>query len=147
MPKISRFFSKSKGFTMIELVLVVAVIGIMAGSAIVIINPQKYFNLGKDSQRKNDLKQLQNALTSYYADAAAYPGFNAGPWGQYYASDIKGLAPTYIQSIPTDPDNGPTTCPMYYYSVPITLDKYDIYAKLDPSDANAQKIKSPPTIA
>ena len=55
---------KQKGFTIIELIVVIAIIAILA--AIVLINVTQYINKGKDSAIKGDLSAIQTAANLFY---------------------------------------------------------------------------------
>lgn len=58
---------KQKGFTIIELLIVIAIIGVLA--AIVLINVTGYINKGKDAAVKGDMGTLfTNAITFYNAE-------------------------------------------------------------------------------
>ncbi len=63
-----------KGFTLIELLVVVAIIAILAAIAI----PQfaKYRVRAYNSAAESDLRNLQTALESYYAENQEYPTYN-----------------------------------------------------------------------
>lgn len=63
---------KKTGFTLLELLIVIAIIGILASLATVsYASAQKK---ARDSQRQSDLKAIQNALEQYYADnQGSYP--------------------------------------------------------------------------
>lgn len=65
---------KRKSFTLIELLIVIAILGILAAAVLVAINPGKRMKQATDSKRKNDLSQLVNALNSYLATKGQYPG-------------------------------------------------------------------------
>lgn len=65
-----------KGFTLVELLVVVAIIGLMAGIATVSVNSVR--QKGRDARRVADIKQIQNALELHYSDAGQYP---ANPTG------------------------------------------------------------------
>jgi len=52
--------SEAQGFTLIELLVVISVIGILAGIAIISFSGAQ--KQARDSQRKSDLRQYQNAL-------------------------------------------------------------------------------------
>ncbi|MCF7834315.1 MAG: prepilin-type N-terminal cleavage/methylation domain-containing protein [Candidatus Pacebacteria bacterium] len=60
-----------KGFTLIELLVVVAIIGVL--SSVVIGSVNKSRVKARDTQRWNDIVQIQNALELYYSDFGHYP--------------------------------------------------------------------------
>ena len=62
-----------KGFTLLEILLVVGIIAILAGIVIVAINPSRQLATVRNTQRLSDLKQISNAMTQYYIDHNAYP--------------------------------------------------------------------------
>ena len=64
-----------QGFTLIELLLVIALLGLLA--IILLGNFNQTLMRGRDSQRKNDMAQLQRALESYYEDNHTYPTFTS----------------------------------------------------------------------
>lgn len=61
-----------KGFTIIELLVVIVIIGILV--ALALPNLFAAQARGRDSERKNDLKNLQQRLETYFNDNGAYPG-------------------------------------------------------------------------
>ena len=48
-------FSTEKGFSLIELLVVMGVLGIIVGSAVFTINPLEQLQKSRDVERKNDL--------------------------------------------------------------------------------------------
>lgn len=61
-----------KGFTLVELMVVIAVIGILASVALVSLTGVQ--RSARDAQRKSDLATYRTALERYYADNQVYPG-------------------------------------------------------------------------
>ncbi len=59
---------KYKGFSLIEILIVVGLILILAAVTIVAINPAKHFRDTRDSERSADVGELLNAVTQYTAE-------------------------------------------------------------------------------
>ncbi len=67
---------KQKGFTLIELIIVIAIIGILA--AIAIPNYINFQNRAKDSGIKESLGAYRTALAMYFGDNGSYPAALSG---------------------------------------------------------------------
>lgn len=63
--------SNQKGFTIIELLVVIVIIGILV--ALTLPNLFAAQARGRDSDRKNELKNLQQRLETYFGDNDFYP--------------------------------------------------------------------------
>lgn len=61
------------GFTMIELLIVIAILGILAVAVLAAINPVEQINRGRDTQSKSDAEQLISAIDRFNAFRGYYP--------------------------------------------------------------------------
>lgn len=127
-----RIFKKTPGFTLIELIVVIAMLGVMATVLITVINPNGQLQKARDAGRKSALKQVQNALEQYYNDNGVYPTAASGCrsdqtstcWTVSGLSALLGTrASTYLPTMPQDPSQTGTNCTatasrvLAYYSV------------------------------
>ena len=64
------------GFTLVELLVVISIIGILSSFAIVSLNSARI--KARDALRKGDMAQLRTALNLYYDDNLYYPA--CGTW-------------------------------------------------------------------
>ncbi len=114
--------SKKKGFTLLEILLVIAAIGILASIVIVAINPLKQIGKAENTSRWAGINSIQKALDQYYLVNRSYPGtVPNGIYGEICDTgketvgggtdctgkiDLRDLVPTYIAEIPKDPNGG-----------------------------------------
>jgi prepilin-type N-terminal cleavage/methylation domain-containing protein len=110
-----------KGFTLLEVLLVVAVIAILAGIVIIAINPNKNLGDTRNSQRSSDVTTILNAVYQYNLDnnGSVPAGITTTPTEvcKTGAAACTGLvdltvlttAGKYLVSLPIDPQC-PTNC-------------------------------------
>lgn len=67
----------SKGFTLVELLVSISVIGILAAVILVSINPGEQMAKSRDAGKKNAMSELSRAVSSYYYVSGAWPDHNA----------------------------------------------------------------------
>ena len=134
-----------KGFTLVELILVMAIIAILTTFITGGLGSSQV--KGRDAQRKSDLRQLAGALELYYQDYGEYPAENNGviiacpydsgtgtgtdcTWGSARFTDDRTL---YLKRIPADPDAGKS---YRYRLVPGSNNqKFQLFARLEnPND-------------
>lgn len=88
---------QNKGFTIVELLIVIVVIGILAGLVITTYNGIQ--TKARNTERTTDLKAVQGQLEAYYANKGYYPGNDSlGAGGTngadnvtFIGTDMKGL--------------------------------------------------------
>lgn len=116
--KINMLSNKQKGFTLIELMIVVLIIGILSGVTLGVLNSGGIRQKAKDTQRTADIKRIQTALELYFSDHRGYP--KTSGWVSAN-SGLSALIGPYIDKIPTDPSGSTGSNPCaasgtYYYS-------------------------------
>lgn len=109
-----KIFNKN-GFTLIEVLLVIAILAILASIVIIAINPGKQFAAARDAQRQSDVFSIMNALHQYALDnEGAFPDSVTIDEGEICVTDsvscvsLIDLSPltddqTYLVEMPMDP--------------------------------------------
>ena len=77
------------GFSLIELIVVVSIIGILAGIALINVGTAR--RKAQEAALRENLFQMRKAIDNFYADKQRYP------------ADLNELVPNYIRRIPRDP--------------------------------------------
>ena len=113
-----------RGFTLIEILVVIGIIAILATIVIVAINPSRQFAQARESQRISNINSILNAIGERIADnkgifasTGSCPALPNGTTtidsgggansGSHLDLATNCLVPTYISSLPSDP-SGPT---------------------------------------
>ena len=101
-----------KGFTIVELLIVIVVIAILAAITVVAYNGIQ--ERARDADRKSGITSLQKALELYHIDNGGYPSCLGGTYSPgdprsfcntYNSNIIAALVPTYLKEVPRDPVN------------------------------------------
>lgn len=109
--------NKTQGFTLIEILVVVALIAILAAVTIVAINPAKNFGDTRNAQRSADVAAILDAVTQYLATSGntlsglgTIPNCSGTPaaigTGSGNVNLSATLVSTYLAAIPVDPSVG-----------------------------------------
>jgi prepilin-type N-terminal cleavage/methylation domain-containing protein len=104
---------QKRGFTLLEILLVIALIGILASIVLVAINPNNQLAQARNTVRFDDITEVNQALENYFVANRAYP---AGITTSYQdicpvgvttnCVNLSALVPTYMPAIPKDPTGG-----------------------------------------
>jgi len=81
--------ARQRGFSLIELLVVVTIIGILAAAAMV--NVRNAIRKAQETALKDNLFSMRKAIDNFYADKQRFP------------NDLEELVPNYIRKIPPDP--------------------------------------------
>jgi prepilin-type N-terminal cleavage/methylation domain-containing protein len=131
-----------KGFTLLELLIVIGILAILSAATVLVINPAELMRQSRDSQRLNDLAALNSAIAFYISNTSSpdigsntvnyatvdgvqclipagalssnHAQKNDGTgWVPIKFSSLTGGSP--IGNLPIDPSNVSSTTASYYY--------------------------------
>lgn len=86
---------KQRGFTIVELLIVIVVIGILA--ALVITTYSGIQQKGRDTERQTDIKAIHGQLEAYYAQSGHYPTLANVNDSTFRGANMKGLDADALQ--------------------------------------------------
>ncbi|MDE1875001.1 MAG: type II secretion system protein [Patescibacteria group bacterium] len=139
----------AQGFTLIELLVVIAIIGLLSSIVLASLNTARM--KARDTERKAQLKEIENALELYYDAYGVYPpakpsnscGGYRPDWATSYCTDSNWLTTDnnflkYLSTVPRDPLNalGNDDTPWwsantYTYGVSADGKSYDLLTNLE----------------
>ncbi|MBI5147915.1 MAG: type II secretion system protein [Parcubacteria group bacterium] len=75
-----------KGFTLLELLIVIGIIAILATATVLVLNPAELLREARDSQRLSDLDSMKSAISLLLATAINTPELDGAPSADYCAT-------------------------------------------------------------
>lgn len=100
-----------KGFSLIELIIVVVILGILA--AVIVPNLMERPGQARITKAKSDIRAIESALNMYRLDNHVYPTTDEG---------LEALVGDYLPRLPVDPWNRP-----YNYLQPGVHGQFDVF--------------------
>lgn len=119
---------KEGGFTLLELLIVIVIIGILA--LLIIPNITSAPKKARDTQRKTDLRAIQKGMEEYFVSNNSYP--TTATW----IADLQNVTNPIIKKIPVDPKVGGVYEYKYVEGTPVG--GYTLTACLENAGDNGQ---------
>jgi prepilin-type N-terminal cleavage/methylation domain-containing protein len=124
----SRQNNQQQGFTLVELLVVIGILGVIMAVTIIAINPSQQFQNSRNAQRQSDVTSILDAIYQYEAqNTGSFPGtLGSITVSTPYALASSGgnfidlcqitsgsaiLAPNYIADLPSDPSQSSPKTP------------------------------------
>jgi prepilin-type N-terminal cleavage/methylation domain-containing protein len=115
---------KKQGFTLLELLIVIAIIGILSSVVLVSLNNTR--KKARDTQRKSDINQIVKALQSYFLEYVDLPTTNlygesttTNPGSGGFDSSAQGGFMTFLTGTPPGYPNVNRNNTKYFNQVPV----------------------------
>jgi prepilin-type N-terminal cleavage/methylation domain-containing protein len=138
------------GFTLVELLVVVAIIAVLAGVVIVAINPAALLQKSRDATRLQDIENIHKALSLALADGeiqltatgscssctslAGTQAVDGAGWVKFTVPTGKTGLAKYLPTLPTDPMNSGSNV----YTFGSTTAGYELNTVLESPDNSAK---------
>ena len=117
---------QQKGFTLVELLIVIAIIGLLATLAIVALTAAQ--QRARDTKRVADLKSIQTALELYWNENADYPALASTATNTW--AELSTEVTSFIGTLPAPP-NDPNPEVYVYIVDGVTNDEYYLATTLE----------------
>lgn len=128
-----KFVFSSPGFTLIEMIIVIAILGILSVLVFLSLDPLTQSQKAHDAQRKSDLGEIRKALEQYYQDNNKYPDSSGATGNPPYAIKNPDLTVVswgtswspYLSPLPKDPN--PSQKYVYFVKSGVNSDNNQSY--------------------
>lgn len=140
---------KNKGFTLIEILVVMGVLAILFSIIIIVADPAKQFGRANNTKRRSDIAAILNSIGAYSADNKGVLPSGITTTAATITDSVNGanicalLVPKYIPSLPTDPSlrtSDITTCTNYNTGYTVVKDANNRVTIAAPSQENGEVI-------
>jgi prepilin-type N-terminal cleavage/methylation domain-containing protein len=143
----TKTLKSSYGFTLIELMVVIAVVAVLAGSLVMAINPQSIVQKSRDAKRMQDIDTLAKALSLALAEGEIQLSVNSSSCTSCKSNNgtlvtsgsgyVKFVIPVdktgltkYLSTLPVDPLNTGN----YVYTFGSTLNDFELNTVFEHAD-------------
>lgn len=149
---------RNQGFTLVELLVVIAIIAVLAAVVVLVVNPVELTKRSRDAVRLSDLASLQQAINVVVQDSTLTPlqtyctppadatppctGTSTDNGGReidgsgWVKVDLSGQTTINIPTLPIDPSNGAT----YKYSYFGNSTGYKLEATLESQQQSSKMV-------
>jgi len=128
---------KKKGFTLVELLIVMAILLMMATMMVGTLNSVGIFNKARDARRKKDIGRIKIAFEDYYNDKSCYPSPTIVSNLMLATNCGTGVFKPWLPSWPCDPNGTPYQIATDAFGVNACAKWFKVLTKLEnKSDAD-----------
>src|SRR3989344_3140036 len=140
---------KNRGFTLIEILVVMGVLSVIFSIILFLINPQGQFSRANNAQRRSDIVAILNSIGAYTADNKGVLPSGITTAVATITDSVNGadicalLVPKFIPALPTDPSlktSDITTCTNYNTGYTIVKDANNRVTLAAPNQENNEII-------
>lgn len=123
MFKLNKSKKANKGFTLIEILIVIGLIAVLATIVLIAINPARQFAQARNTQRSSNINTILNGIGQYIADNKGVIPVDITTTTKNISSTATPglcaqLMPVYISALPVDPSGANNGSPITQCALP-----------------------------